>query len=314
VASILDGSITTEEGLQRVADAFSDSPEEFDLRANELTILDDFVGGTRIKEDVRAFLSVSEVTDDERIEDLRDKLLQMLSDTVASPSQLANREIENTWTAFHSKFIDYFAIKHDTVMRSHHLQEQFDEIMRSDEWWEFENLSKLPVAPKFFEEQAREICRSLRELDCKFNVREMLKTHPFCACSFSLGRVTEWEQLPARLHATIDKGRRSFRGILSTLREPVIKMLESGLSATNDERHQKSAKDLIALFKSGGEIRMFTADELIVLRRAFEALPNAVVLRASFPKVADVVGRADLRQITDDWLEMLPDDPVLIKI
>lgn len=314
VASILDGSITIEEGLQRVADAFSDSPDEFDLRANDLTVLDDFIGGTRIKEEVRGFLSVSEVTEDEKIEDLRDKLLQMLSENAGNPSQLANREIENTWNAFHAKFADYFAVKHDLVMKSHHLQEQFDEILRSDEWWEFENLAKLPVAPRFFIDQAREICRSLRELDCQFNVREMIKTHPFCACSFSLGRIAEWERLPAKLNATVEKGRRSFRGILMTLRDPVMKMLDGQMSAKLDERHRKAASDLIALLKTGGEIRLLTADELIVLQRAFESLPTAVVLRAAFPKVGDVVSRADLRQITDDWLEMLPDDPVMITI
>jgi len=76
-------------------------------------------------------------------------------------------------------------------MKSHHLQAQFDEILQSDEWWEFENLSRLTVFQQVHRQEVQKIRRQFRELDCRFDVREMLKTHPFGACSFNLAKIEE---------------------------------------------------------------------------------------------------------------------------
>ncbi len=313
-ASVLDESITLEEGLHRIADAFSDSEEEYFERAKELVVLEDFVSGTHRREDIRTYLAVCETTDDAKIEVLREKLFQILEETTINPSQLTNREMENVWQAFHTRFAEYFSGKHDMIMKSHHLQEQFDEIMRSNEWWEFENLSQLSIAPQLYYREAKQICRQLKELDCLFSVREMLKTHPFCACSFNLAQINEWEKLPQTLRQTVENGRQSYRKILLTLKDTLAQIITHFGNRPMDEEYKTAVRHLIEIFKQGTGIPLLNNAELVILQKAFENLPTSILLKTSFPATNDYVSRNDLKEQVNQWLDELPNEPVLMKI
>jgi hypothetical protein len=314
VVSVLDESITLEEGLHRIADAFSDSEEEFFERAKELVVLEDFVSGTRRREDIRTYLAVCETTDDAKIEVLRERLFQILEETTVNPSQLTNREMDNVWQAFHTRFAEYFASKHDTIMKSHHLQEQFDQIMRSNEWWEFENLSHLSIAPQIHYREAKQICQQLKELDCLFSVREMLKTHPFCACSFNLAQINEWEKLPQTLENAIESGRQSYRKILLTLKDTLVQIISHFGTRQMDEEYKAAVQHLTEIFKQGTEIPLLNNAELIILQKSFENLPTSILLKTNFPATNDFVSRADLAAQVNQWLDELPNEPVLMKI
>ena len=314
VASVLDDSIAPDEGLHRIADAFSDSEEEYFERAKDLVVLEDFISGTSRREEIRTYLAVCETTDDPKIEVLREKLFQMLEETIVNPSQLTNREMENFWQAFHTRFAEHFAAKHDFVMKSHLLQEKFDEIMRSNEWWEFENLSKLPVFPQVYRCETKGICRQFRELDCAFSVREMLATHPFCACSFNLAQIGEWERLPQRLLETIEKGRRSYRAILFKLRDTIAQLLMQFANRPMDEEYKTAVKNLSDTFRQGRELPLLGNAELVILQKAFENLPTSILLETNFPAAKDYVSRQDLKEKVSRWLDELPDEPVLVKV
>ena len=314
VASVLDESITLEECLHRIADAFSDSEEEYFERAKDLVVLEDFVSGTHRREEIRTYLAVCETTDDSKIEVLREKLFQILEETTINPSQLTNREMENVWQAFNTRFSEYFSTKHDVVMKSHHLQEQFDEIMRSNQWWEFENLSLLPVAPQIYYREAKQICQQLKELDCLFSVREMLKTHPFCACSFNLAQVNEWENLPHTLNETIEKGRASYRKILLTLKDSLVQIISHFANRPMDEEYKLAVRRLTEIFKQGTEIPLLNNAELVILQKAFENMPTSILLKTSFPATNDFISRNDLREQVTRWLDELPNEPVLMKV
>ena len=125
---------------------------------------------------------------------------------ISAPSEALNNEMGSLWRSFQAAFSEYFAVSHDMVMKSHYLQEKFEEIMQSDAWWAFEKLSQIPVFQHSYWTEVQKMCRRFRQLDCKFEVREMLKTHPFCACSFNLSQIEEWETLPDQLSLKIDRG------------------------------------------------------------------------------------------------------------
>ena len=191
ISTILDNSISLEEGLYRIADAFSDSEKEFFVCTKDLVVLEDFINGVEIREKVWAYLAVCETTQDEKTEYFRAKLSDIVEESYTNPNEILNREMENLWQTFRPRFAEHFALQHDLIMKSHHLQAQFDEILQSDEWWEFENLSRLTVFQQVHRQEVQKIRRQFRELDCRFDVREMLKTHPFCACSFNLAKIEE---------------------------------------------------------------------------------------------------------------------------
>jgi hypothetical protein len=314
VESVLARAISLEEGLQRVADAFSDSEEEFYFCAKNLVVLEDFISGLGLRKRIWEYLALCEATKDENIEELRYKLLNLLEEVTTNPSETLNGELDRTWQGFFERFIDYFAIKHDTIMKSHLLQEKFDKIMVSDEWWEFENLSHLPVFHKHYWNKAQELCGHFKELDCGFDVKEMLKSHPFCACSFSLMQIEEWEKLPAALSEIIANGRRSYRKTLKILSETLIPLLEDFVSLGREAEFTTAAENLINIFSGKAEFRLLANNELIILNKVTQNMSSSPLLQVSLPNEAGFQTRSELQRQLDEWVIQLPSEPCLLKI
>lgn len=314
VESVLDRAITLEEGLQRIADSFSDSHEEFYISTNDLVVLEDFINGLGKRKSVWEYLAVCESTDDKNIESIRQKLLQTIEEVKDTPSETLNRELENLWETFFARYSEYFAIKHDTIMKSHLLQEKFDEVMRSDEWWEFENLSHLPIFHNGYWREAQKLCWQFRELDCGFDVREMLKVHPFCACSFRLSQMIEWEKLPNKLLEVVENGRRSYRQTLSIIRDMLTPLLENFSKNEQSSEFKESANRLIQSLENQNELKLLTNTELIILGKIIQSMPASSLMQVEIPQEIGFQTREELRQHLTAWVNQLPSEPCLLKV
>lgn len=314
VKSILDEAISLDEGLHRIADAFSDSENEFFQCTQNLVVMEDFISGTAKREVIWAYLAVCEPTQDEAVEDTREKLLKIIEESYLDPSETKNREMDEVWDKFKRLFTDYFGYKHDAVMKSHQLLENFDEIMRSDEWWEFENLSKIAIFQQNYRKEANELCNRLKQLDCRYNVREMLKTHPFCACSFNLSQSGEWENLPKKLWETLNRGRISYRKSLLMLRETLLPLIEQFAAKNNDEAINETVSQLKQTLSETKELKVLTNGELMILQKIFSILPSSPMLNLKIPTGTDFISREDLRKKLNLWLDDLPDEPVLVRV
>ena len=107
-------------------------------------------------------------------------------------------------------------------------------------------------------------------------MREMLKTHPFCACSFSLAKIREWEKLPARLEEIVAAGRESFRASLSAASQALIPLVENFYIEYNNDEFSQAASHLAEILKNDfEEISLLTSGELLVLRKIFAGLSVA---------------------------------------
>jgi hypothetical protein len=313
VTALVEKTVSIDEGLHRIADAFSDSEESFSARAGDLIVLEDFIDGAAKRDEIRNYLAVCEPTDDEKIEYFRAKLWQIIEEGWRNPSASLNRETENLWESFQNKFSEYFAVKHDTIMKSHRLQETFDEIFRSDEWWEFENLSQISTFPQHYWAESQEIRRRSSRLDCRYNARVMLKTHPFCACSFNLAQFGDWEMLAEKLSQTVNRGRSAYRRNLFLLRETLLPVLERFSAQANERRLAEAGWRLIEIFRNGSNLPTLKNDELSVLRKVLENLPGTPLLHLKMPE-QDFMTREEMREKFNDWVGELPSEPVLLKI
>lgn len=313
VAAAIEKTVSIDEGLHRIADAFSDSEESYFAGLKDLIVLEDFISGAGKRSEIWSYLAVCESTDNEKIEHFRDKLLQTLEQSYRNPSELLNRETESLWGTFQNKFSEYFAVKHDTVMKSHRLQETFDEIFRSDEWWEFESLSQLPIFQPQYWKEAQAIRRRLNQLDCRYNVRDMLKTQPFCACSFSLAQFRDWEMLAENFSETVSRGRAAYRRNLHLLRETLLPLLEQFSAKTNDALLVEASRHLIESFRSGLTFPLLKNNELMILQKILENLPVSPLLHLKMPE-QDFMTREEMREKFNSWVSDLPNDPVLLKI
>jgi hypothetical protein len=312
VKSILEESYSLDEGLHLIADSFSDSEEELFTGTQNLIMMEDFISGSAKRQKIWTYMAVCEPTQNEKIEHFREKLLLIIEDSSNNPSETLNREMDGIWESFKLTFSEHFAVNHDLVMKSHHLHEKYDEIRQTNEWWEFENLSRLPVFRQIHWKEAQKISRQFKQLDCRYDVREMLNTHPFCACSFTLAQIKDWEKLPQLLWETVNKGRISYRRNLLMLRETILPLIEK-ISSQIPELVE-AGKHLNEILKNPKEFPVLNNYELIILQKTFEILPGSPLLNLKTPTSETHIPREELREKLNKWLDELPSEPVLMKI
>jgi hypothetical protein len=279
INSVLENSMTMDECLHRISDAFSDSKDEFRRRSEELVKLEDFIDGAAMRQEIGTYLSTCEITQDDRIEELRGQLALSADSSYLDPTRDYNQAMENLWTEFKNLFSEHFAIRHEIVMRSHSLQEKFNEILKSEAWWQFENLSRIPIFPSEYWLKASRIRREMQQMDCRFEIREMLQIHPFCACSFSLAQKEYWETLPQILLETIEQGLSSYRQAIRSMNSMVIPLLEDLKAKINEDDVSAAVTDMTLSLSGGGEAAPYSNTQLRLLQKIFEnaGTPDSVI-------------------------------------
>ena len=306
INSVLENSMTMDECLHRISDAFSDSKEELNRRCEELIKLEDFIDGAAMRQEIRTYLSTCEITRDDQIEALREKLATAIDESYLNPNREYNTAMEKLWTEFRSLFSEHFAISHEIVMRSHSLQEKFDEIVKSDAWWQFENLSRIAVLPTEYWLKANRINREMRQMDCRFEIREMLQIHPFCACSFSLARKEHWETLPQILSETIEQGLCSYRQTLASMSSIVIPMLEELKSKINEEDVSAAVTELTNSLLGSGDAP-YSNTQLSLLQKIFEGAGTSDSVIEISPSALSFIddGREDFSSLVAEFADEL---------
>lgn len=268
IKAALDDAISLEECLNRIADMFSDSEEQFHRAQSELIVVDSFIKGAPLRAEILSYLSGCEITKAEEIEEMREQLYLLADTSYWNPSDASNRELGYLWIKFQRDFSEYYAARHDAVMHSHSLQASYNEIMRSEAWWEFENLARIPLFDHATADGVNKIRRKFGELDCAFAVRDALQTHPFCRCSFGLSDETSWEKLPERLTSAIHRALRAYRETLFNEQKLVMPLLEKIENRNTGDSASATATFLIDSLRKGEEIAKFSLVQLQVLQRA----------------------------------------------
>jgi len=274
VKAAIEHSISLEECINRIAGTFSDSEEQFQRAQSELVVIDSFIKGAPMRAEILSYLSGCEVTDVDELEEMREELYHLIDVSYRNPSDASNRELSYLWIKYRRDFADHFAAKHDAVMRSHSLQASYNEIVRSDDWWEFENLSRIPMLHSSRTLEVAHLSRRLSEVDCRYEVRDALEARPFCQCSFGLSDEAHWEELPQQLEAAIARAVRSYRETLLKEKESVLPLLANVERKSGDSGAATAATALIEAIGLGEELPRFSSIQLQVLQRALADHPH----------------------------------------
>jgi hypothetical protein len=314
IEEAINDVISLEECLQRIADAFSNSEKVFIERTKDLVKLEDFLNGADLRNKAWEYLALCEITQDETVEQLRRELLDAMNQMTASPSEALNREFEKLWNNFREKYAEYFAIRHDQIMRNAELQDKVEEVIRSREWWEFETLSRFPIFPKSYYRDAKELYEIAKQLNCRIDVREMLKNHPVCACSFRLSQMEVWRELPEKLTEVMEKGRKSYRRILTVLRATILPFLESMMKTVKKDDEKEVLLGLIDIFKTGKPIPLLSAKEIMLIEKAVNSIQSSPMLKIEFLDEDGYLTREEWKQRLREWINEMPKEPVLIKL
>jgi Family of unknown function (DUF6079) len=265
-----EGSMPLENCLNGIADAFSDSETEFKACEAGFQVLSSFTKGARLRDEIRSYLAVCEITQDPNIEQLRETIFALTDAAYAEPSDAINRRLDEVWEKFKQEFTDYFDERHTAVMKAPETKAQLIETMRSDDWWEFEMLSATSIFDAAVSNNANEYRRRIAELDCRVDTRQVLDIHPFCLCTFSLNKSSYSANLPKALNDTISSGLKSFRKSLVKNSEDLIRSLEFLSDETADQDLSDASKQLVGSLKKGKDIPPFSDLQLKILREIFK--------------------------------------------
>ncbi|MBX3243681.1 MAG: hypothetical protein KF685_04325 [Acidobacteria bacterium] len=268
IRNFINGNSYVETVLSRISDVFHDSEDEYDRSLNAMADLTCFLAAVKLRIEIVSYVAACEPTGDSKLEDIRQALLASLDSAVTKPSETRNREAGYLWEQFRRGYVEVFATQHDQIMRSHDLQEKFDEILRTDIWWEFERLSDISTlrGPEWASVKA--IMNRFRQLDCKFDVRAALLQRPSCICGFYMREANSWQQLPDLLWSEITKGQAAIR---SRLREmaPELSSRMDELSRSSNDSISQACREMAAILRSNKDLPRLSDIHLIALRRAF---------------------------------------------
>lgn len=312
ISAFIEESLSLEEALQRIADAFSDSEAEFEARRQDLLSVAAFVEWAGLRRDVEKYLSVCEFTGIESLEQKRKRLRELTGTGGTKPGAAWNNELESLFGEFRREYAEAFSEAHNRVINSHDIQERLDEVLASDEWWEFRNLATLPVFRQSHLERAEKIISTLRGLQCRADIAEKILERPFCDCTFTMRDADRWPLLPKELIAVVLQGSDSFKRTLHTASEAIAPLLDAIAGESSDEEVRKAAGSARKKISSRGDAAMFDTLELQQIHRACSMIRNSPVVNTSFPHVNDFVTAEDLRERLDGWASELPGEPIFL--
>jgi hypothetical protein len=315
VEAALADIISLEEGLQRVADAFGDSPEQFARNTEQLAQLSNFIAGLSARERAREYLAMAEPTTVDEIESSRRELLAMLEEMQSLFERESNRRFDILWREFHARYGEHYATMHAETVGANSNRRALDTLTRSAEWREFESLSELSIINRRHWEQAVEVLAAARTSFCDLNVRQLLTERAACVCSFRLSRAGSLASLPQELQELLEHGRQAYHHTLSLMSTPLAIALDAIARREEDTELAARARSLSGAFARGTEHTHFTRADVQLIEQALQRMATPPPVRVQLPLGEyGLLTRDELRARLNQWLDDLPDHPALVEV
>ncbi|HEV2800586.1 MAG TPA: hypothetical protein VGW12_08820 [Pyrinomonadaceae bacterium] len=316
VADALSGSLSLEEGLQRVADVYGDAPEKLARAVEQLAALRTYTTGIVRREAVRAYLCSAELTSLEVIESARRELLLIADDphTLFDPSRTERFEL--LWQEFQAHYAEHYVDMHARAVGDACDGRDLDEFTRGAEWRDFEALATLPFVASELWEEAAALVSEVKNARCDLPVARLLAVRPRCACAFRLARAEHYLNAAAVVAEMTERGRAAYRRTLACFKTHLTRALNLLATDAGDAETASRAYALAHRFVQGQAPAHFTQADARLIARALEKTPPAEPLRIALPGgvVRGLVTRDELATRWQQWFDELPHDAALVEI
>lgn len=315
IEAALVGKSTLQSALRHTADAFSRSRERFKQRARSLEELKGFVESQGERERVRTYLAAAEATGVDEIEIARRELLNISEDSNNFLDSSRRERFERLWLEFRTRYGEHYAAAHDKTVGGRGLRSSLIELRRGERWREFEALARLPVVSSQVWRQAEALLRQAEGGRCTMPVRVILETRPACACRFRLARASELEELPQELEALMERGLEVYRRTLLMLGASLAISLDALARRETEDALIGRARSLSSGLAQGRLPERLTRQDVALVERALNRMPAPPPVRVAPPNgEAGLLTREELRARFEQWLDELPEQPVLIEV
>ncbi|MDT5061545.1 MAG: hypothetical protein QOH63_2004 [Acidobacteriota bacterium] len=315
IEATLNKTISLEEGLERVAVAFNNSPEQLARNREQLAQLKTFVRELPQRERMRAYLSLAESTGVDEIESARRELLAIAEDVQNLLDAESVERFNRLWNEFHTRYSEYYVKLHDEALRDGARGQAIEEQMQTDAWHEFESLSQLQIVNRRYWEEAGAMLELARSSECELPARQMLEEHTICACRFRLTMAAALARLPQDLAELIERGLAAHRRTLLFLSTPLAIALDALARKGGDDETANRARSLSGAFAQGTGPEHFSTADVHLIESALERMTTPPPVRLRLP-VSDygLLTRDELRARLNQWLDDLPSEPALVEV
>jgi hypothetical protein len=309
------GKLPLEDALARVAEAFRDSTETLAQHARTLENLCGFVESVAARERVRAYLAASEPTGVDELETARRELLNIAQDSNNFLDAEQRERFERLWREFRARYSEHYVSVHDKTVSGPEVRESLQNLKRGERWREFESLARLPVVSSQVWRQAEVLVRLAEGSRCELDARRLLAGQPACACRFRLSRAAELSELPQELEALMERGLAVYRRTLLMLGTTLAISLDALARRETDEEATRRARTLSTAFAQGRLPEKFTRRDVRLIERALRRMPAPPPVKVVAPNGdSGLLTRGELRARFEQWLDELPEQPVLIEV
>ncbi|HUQ32966.1 MAG TPA: hypothetical protein VM095_12675 [Pyrinomonadaceae bacterium] len=315
IEAALSKNISLEEGLQRVAAAFGDSPDKVAANKERLKGLAIFIEELPGREKARAYLSLADATGIDEIESARRELLAITGDVHNLFDEESRNRFNLLWHEFHSRYTEHYAGAHDETLHDNERRAQIEAETRSDEWREFEALSRLRLVNRRYWDEAAMMLDMERRARCELPVRQLLTEHSLCACGFRLASAEVLARLPQDLREIVERGRAAYRRTLLFLSTPLAIALDALARKDVDGETAIRARSLSGAFAQGVGPQQFSVADVQLIESALARMTAPPPVRLHLP-VNDygLLTRDELRARLNQWLDDLPNEPALVEV
>jgi hypothetical protein len=309
------GKLPLEEALARVAEAFRNSQAVLARRTHTLEDLCGFAEMVEARERVRAYLAAAEPTGVDALETARRELLALAHDSNSFLDAARRERFERLWREFRARYGEHYAAVHDKTVGAGGARESLQELKRTDRWREFEALARLPVVSAQVWRQAEALLRVAEGARCQLDVRRLLASQPACACHLRLTRAAELAELPQELEALMERGLSVYRRTLLMLGTTLAISLDALARRESDEETSARARALSTAFRQERLPARFTRHDVRLVERALRRMPAPPPVKVTAPGGdTGLLTRDELRARFEQWLDELPEQPVLIEV
>jgi hypothetical protein len=315
IEAALSKNISLEECLQRVANAFGDSPEKVAADKERLDGLATFIQELPGRESARAYLSLADATWIGEIESARRELLAITGDVHNLFDEESRNRFNLLWREFYSRYTEHYATIHDETLHDDERRAQIEAETRSDEWREFEALSRLRLVNRRYWDEAAAMLEMERRARCVLPVRQLLAEHPLCSCGFRLASAEALARLPQDLREIVERGRAAYRRTLLFLSTPLAIALDALARKDADGETATRARSLSGAFAQGVGPAQFSIADVQLIESALARMTAPPPVRLRLP-VNDygLLTRDELRARLNQWLDDLPNEPALVEV
>lgn len=316
IEAALDNTISLEEGLQRVADAFADSPDNFQRSTEQLAALSSFTNGLEGRVRAHDYLLLAEPTGRNEIESARRELLRIAEDVHNLFDHDSNLRFDLLWREFQARYAEHYARVHDETVGAAVDRRPVDELLRSPAWREFEALSELSILNTHYSDEGQRLVEAARNLRCSLPVRKLLSERPSCDCMFRLGRAASLKRLPQELQETVEVGLGAARRTLQLMSQSLAGALEHLARSAETEEARERAHSLSESFAAGRLPENFSQWDARLIEEALEVGAASTPVRVARPPLEayGLTTREDLRARLNQWLDELPDQPAMVEV